>query len=156
MKHFLIVLVIIVGFSITLAQDAFVAGQTWQLMIGHETWFVELREESQGVWQAEGILNESGESYPVTLAPLSEEDREALELPIGEYWAFSASVYDEEKTDSGWAFKCVIQLPEAEPKPGESPSIIGRLLRYNITIAGPQLYEESQCVASQPSLSTRQ
>lgn len=151
MRHFLIALVTLVGFSVTLAQDAFSAGQTWQLMIGHETWFVELLGESQNVWRAYGEVNESGRNYPVTLAPLSEEDRQALELPTGEYWVFSASIYSEEKTDSGRAFKCVIQLPELEPKAGEGTSIVGRLFRYDITLAGLQLSgDDAQCVASQP------
>jgi hypothetical protein len=152
MKRFFITLITFTCFSTSLLQDAFAVGQTWQLVTGQETWFVELREESQGVWQADGTVNESGESYLVTLAPLSKDDVEALELPTGEYWAFSANIYDEEKTDSGWAFRCVIRSPEVEPKAGESITIIGRLLRYDITIAGLQLAEDDgQCFANRPS-----
>jgi hypothetical protein len=135
-------------------EAAFRVGQEWQLELGHETWFVQLREEKDGVWLADGVVNESGEEYPVTLAPLTPEEQKELELPKteGEYWAFGASLYDKDKTDSGVAYKCVFELAKGDYlDTGEMISVVGERFDYTITVAGPQLRERgNSCSARQP------
>jgi hypothetical protein len=135
-------------------EAAFRAGQEWQLELGQITWLGQLREEKNGIWLADGFINESGEEQLVTLAPLTPEEQQELELPKteGMYWAFEASLYDKVKSDSGVAYKCVFDLAKGEYlDTGEMISVVGERFDYTITIASPQLRERgNSCSARQP------
>jgi hypothetical protein len=148
-----LVLTLCFTFALSFAQESpFKAGQEWLLEVGHETWFIELRKETNGVWLADGTVNESGEEYPVTLNLLTPEEQQELELPEAAYWAFSASIPDKVKSDSGWAFKCVFDPAKADRlESGEIVSVTGERFDYTITVAGPQLSERgNSCTAKQP------
>jgi hypothetical protein len=150
------VLVFLLFFSVFgFAREAvFRVGQEWQLELGQLTWLGQLREEKNGVWLADGFINESGEEQPATLALLTLEEQQDLELPKteGAYWAFEVNLYDKVKSDSGVAYKCVFDLAKGDYlDTGEIISIVGERFDYTITIAGPQLTERgNSCSARQP------
>jgi hypothetical protein len=137
---------------ITAQESAFKTGQEWQLELGQITVFLQLSEEKNGVWLGDGFINESGEEQLVTLAPLTAEEQKELELSGAKYWLFSVIISDEDKSDSGVAYKCVFDISKGEYlDTGEMISVIGERFDYTITIAGPQLSERgNSCTARQP------
>jgi hypothetical protein len=151
--HILLCLLAFVFFSpITAQESAFKTGQEWQLELGQITVFLQLREEQDGIWLGDGFINESGEEQLVTLAPVTAEEREELELSEAKYWLFSVNISDQSKSDSGVAYKCVFDLSKGDYlDTGEMISVIGERFDYTITIAGPQLRERgNSCTARQP------
>jgi hypothetical protein len=151
--HSLLCLLAFVFFTpITAQESAFKTGQEWQLELGQITVFLQLREEQDGIWLGDGFINESGEEQLVTLAPLTAEEQEELELSDAEYWLFSVIISEGDKSDSGVAYKCVFDLSRGEySDTGEMISVIGERFDYDITVAGPQLRERgNSCTARQP------
>jgi hypothetical protein len=151
--HSLLCLLAFVFFTPIAAQEsAFKTGQEWQLELGQITVFLQLSEEKNGVWLGDGFINESGEEQLVTLAPLTAEEQEELELSGAKYWLFAVIISDEDKSDSGVAYKCVFDISKGEySDTGEMISVIGERFDYIITVTGLQLSERgNSCTARQP------
>lgn len=141
--------------TLVLSQEVpFNSKQVWQLQLGQHIWRGQLSEESNGIWLGNGIMTDSREEQLLTLAPLSLEEKETFNLPEPkrEYWVFTLNLYDKNVTDSGTAYKCVVDLAKgAYLETGELVSVSGKRFDYTITIAGPQLREGVQrCFAWQP------
>jgi hypothetical protein len=137
--------------TLALAENPFASGQEWRLMIGHPTWYLTLTEEANGVWLSDAFQNESEESYVITLAPLTPEEQEALELKA-DYWVFSVSRYGMAEIASRRVYQCVLDLAKAQySDAGEILSIDGERFDYTVTESGLQLEERGQiCWALRP------
>jgi hypothetical protein len=153
LQRIMLALTLFLVFGFSFAQDEpFNSKQAWQLELGQITVFLQLREEQDGIWLADGFINESGEEQLVTLTLLTAEEREELGLPEAEYWLFSVVISDKDKSDSGLAYKCVFDISKGDYlDTGELISVVGERFDYTLTIAGLQLRERgNSCTARQP------